>query len=135
MVVIGLGLLWLVGQRRRLGWSTDLGLISFMAMAAFGVWWGLSAGWMLFGAVTTLAAWDLDRFNRRLASIEPSASDAQLWRNHLQGLLPVAGLGLLLGGLALNIRLELALGWVILLGLLVIFSLSQVIGAGRAEND
>jgi hypothetical protein len=43
----------------------------------------------------------------------------------------VAGLGLLLGGLALNLELELSLGWAIGLGLLAIVGLGRLIRAVR----
>ena len=135
VVVIGLGLIWLVGPRHRLSWLTDLGFISLTTMAAFGVWGALSASWMLLGVVAALMAWDLDRFSRRLAEAMQPEREAQLWRSHLRRLLPVAGLGLLLGGVAMSAELELSLSWAILLGLLVLIGLSRTIGAGRTECD
>lgn len=135
LAAMALGLLWLVGQRHRLGWPADLGFFSLVATAAFGVWWGLSAGWMLLGLVTALMAWDLDRFIWRLERAEQIEGKVQIQRHHLQRLLLVAGLGLLSGGIALSIQLELNLGWIIFLGLLVFIGLSRVAGAGSAKRD
>ena len=133
--LVGLGLLWLAGQRRGQFPTATVGLIAVAAAAAFGVWQGLPAGWMLFGIVAGLAAWDLDHFARRLEQAEQVAGEVHLKRDHLRQLLIVAGLGLLLGGVALGLQVELNLGWAIGLGLLVIIGLSWVIGFGKNDGD
>jgi hypothetical protein len=56
MIVIVLGLTWLVGQQRRLGWLNDLGFALLIIAAAVGIWWGAPAGWMLTGAARSSSA-------------------------------------------------------------------------------
>jgi hypothetical protein len=131
MIVAALGLTWLIGRQRRVGWLNDLGFALFIIAAAVGVWWGAPAGWMLAGAVAALTAWDLARFNRHLTQTEQIIGERQLRRDHLQRLLLVVGVGLGFGALALSLQLELNLSWAILLGFLVVFSLSRIIGVAR----
>ncbi len=131
MLVAIMGLAWLVWQQRRVGWLNDLGFAFMIVTAAVGVWWGAPAGWMLAGTVAALAAWDLARFDRRLAQVEQITGEGQLRRDHLERLLVVAGLGLGFGGLALSIQFELSLGWTILLGFLVVIGLGRIIKVAR----
>ena len=131
IIVVTLGLVWLVGQQRRMDWLNDLSFALFTVAAAFGVWWGAPAGWMLAGAAAALAAWDLARFDRRLAQVEQIAGEGQLRRDHLRRLLAAAGLGLGFGALALSLQFELSIGWAILLGLLVVIVLSRIIQVAR----
>jgi hypothetical protein len=132
--VVALGLFWLVGHQRQ--WSlAGPGLIVFAGAAAFGVWQGVPAGWMLFGAVAALAAWDLDHFTRRLRQAAHIKDETQLRRNHLQRLVAVAGLGVVLAGLALSFQIKLNLGWAMLLGLLIIIGLSRAVAAINGKSD
>jgi hypothetical protein len=135
VIILALGLVWLVGQQRQVKWLVDLGLIAFTAIAAFGVWWSVAAGWMLFGTVAALAAWDLAHFARRLEQADQVAAEARLRQAHLQQLLLIVGLGFGLGGVALGIQLKMNLGWGIALGLLVTIGLSRVLGSVKNENN
>ena len=135
IVIVALGLLWLVGQWRGWGPVTTLAIIAFIGITMIGMWSGTSPGWMLFSLVATLVSWDLTHFTHRLQQAERIEEQARLQRVHLQHLLVVAGLGLLLGGISLNLQFELNLGWGIFLGALVIIGLSQVVGRVRRESD
>jgi len=135
VISLALGLIWLVGQQRQVKWLVDLGLIAFIVMVAFGVWWGMGAGWMLFSTVAALAAWDLAHFARRLEQADQVAAEARLRQAHLQQLLLIVGLGIGLGGVALGIQLKMNLGWGIALGLLVTIGLSRVLGSVKNANN
>jgi len=132
---IAVGLLWLTALWR--AWRPVIGLsvIIFVGIAALGTWLGVSAGWLLFGIVATLAGWDLGDFAHRFGQTEHVQGHAALQRIHLQRLAIVAGLGLLLGGIALSFELRLNMWWGIFLGVLVIVGLSQAIGRLRRESD
>jgi hypothetical protein len=134
-LIVALGLFWLVGQWR--GWRPVATLVAifFIFATAFGVWQGVSAGWMLFSIVTTLVAWDLSLFVHRLEQARRIAAERELKQIHLQRLLGVAGLGFLFGGITLRLQFELNLGWGIFLGLLAIVGLSRIIGFLRRESD
>ena len=133
--IVAVGLLWLAALWR--AWRPVIGLsiIIFVGLAALGTWLGVSAGWLLFGIIATLAGWDLGDFAHRFGQTEHIQGYATLQRIHLQRLAIVAGLGLLLGGIALNFELKLNMWWAIFLGVLVIVGLSQAIARLRRESN
>lgn len=152
LIFIAFGVLWLVGQRYALRASAGLGLLGFSAGVLLGTLYGVSNGWMLVGITAALIAWDLQHFIQHMhASVHVETDPADtaredtgghidaatraLERAHLQRLGLVSGAGLLLGGLALTIRLTLGFGVVLALGLVAIFGLSRLIHYLRQESD
>lgn len=133
-LIVFAGLLWLAGQWYDGGRYAPVGLILLVGAAAWGVWYGAAAGWMLGGTVAALIAWDLDHFSQQLNQGGHIKNPVELKRGHLQRLLIAAGLGLLLAGAALSIQLDINFGWALLLGLLVMVSLSWIISLTRGEN-
>jgi hypothetical protein len=132
-----LGLLWLIGHYGPDEGASTVGLVVFIGAAGYGVWQERPAGWLLVSVVAALAVWDLDHFERRLRQAE--TNEADLRRGHLQRLAVVTGLGLGLGlglgWLALGVRVELSLGWAIILSLLAIVGLSRVLGFNSTNGD
>jgi hypothetical protein len=126
LAVVALAAAWLLGHVRRWPRVSDAGLPLLTGLAAVGVLLGLSPEAMLLGLVGALCAWDLDHFLRRVAGRVQVPDPALLARRHLGRLLAVAGLGLLLGLVALRVELRLSLLAALLLGLLA------VLGLGRA---
>jgi len=132
---VALGCLWLAGLRRSWSGIDSLGLVGFTGMAAVGVWLALAAPILLAGQVAALAAWDLDRFARRLRSAGRVEAESVLVRAHLQRLLAAAGLGLVFGGVALAVQVPLSFGWALLLAALVFLGLSRAIGWFNRAGD
>jgi hypothetical protein len=134
-LVLALGVAWLAWQRR--GWAAagNLGLAGITAACAWAAWDGLPTGWLLCGEVLALGAWDLERFELLLARASATANAAALWRGHALRLAPVLAAGLLLGSVALNLRLSLPFAWAIGLGALALFGLSRAIALLRRESD
>ena len=130
-----LGLLWLLGQRRHAEWPASPALAVFVGAAVLGTWWGAPRVLMLAGVTAALAAWDLDHWTRRLMSVKVTEDVRACERGHIRRLLGVAGLGLLLGAMALASQVRLGLGQVVLLGLLAIVGLSGAVGFLRRESD
>jgi hypothetical protein len=133
------GGLWLLAAWQRWTWAATPGLVLCTAAAGFGVWWGLAADWMLVGLVAALCAWDLDHFRWRLGQVTWSGEAAERRRmlewHHLQRLGLVAGLGLLLASISLRLRLRLTFLPAVLLGLLIVWGLSQAVVVLRRESD
>jgi hypothetical protein len=126
-----MGMVWLIAEQRDWPWLTSWGFAAFAGAAAFGVWQGGAAGWLLVSLVAALAAWDLAFFTRRLRQAGQTAPEPALSQAHLGRLAVVAASGLLLGGLALGLRFQLSFGWAIFLGLLAVIGLSRVIRSAR----
>ena len=127
--------LWLLGYWRGLAWVASVGLVGLVVAAAAGLMLGLGAGWMVFGLVVALCAWDLHRLVLCLNSVEQVEGEAILERRHLQRLLLVAGLGSLLAALALEIEVRLTFLMALLLGLLAAWGLSRAVDFLRRESD
>ena len=128
------GILWLFGQWRGRRWTAPVGLVCTVAAAGIGLWLDLSLGWMLLGAVAALCAWDLDHFAQRMRAAGRVEDAPALERRHLQRLLLVAGLGLLLAFLSLEIRIRLTFLVALVLGLLTILGLSRAVAFLRRES-
>jgi hypothetical protein len=90
---------------------------------------------MLFGVIAALAAWDLAHFAARLRDAGTRPPPPDLARGHLRQLAAVAAAGLLLGGIALGVRVELTFGWALLAAMLAIVGLSRLIRSGGSEEQ
>lgn len=130
-----LGGLWLLGQWRGWGWTASAGLACFVIIAAAGLGMRLRDGWMLVSVVGALSAWDLDHFAQQLRESGQIKGARALERHHLQRLLIVDGASLLLGAVALGVRVEFGFGAALLLGVLATLGLTQAIGFLRHRSD
>ena len=133
-VSVGFSLIWLVGIWRGWDWSAFIGFISLTGAAVFGVGLGMLPVGMLVALIATLVAWDLHRFLLRLGTADTVIDKSTLQKIHLRRLAITAGVGLVLGVLALNLEFNLGLGWVILMGLIVAVSLSWVVSFVRRRE-
>ena len=130
-----LGLLWAGGIWFNRNEVISLGFVTFVTIAAYGLYLHVAALWMLIGVVAALIGWDLARFQRRLDSQAGSPlATSQLKTIHLSRLAAVSGLGLLLGAASMALQIDLTLGWAVLLGLLMVVSLSWVVRRIRSPQ-
>ena len=127
--IVGLGVVWFIGEGK--GWRglPEAGLIIFIGLAALGLYLEKPAFLMLLGSIVALVTWDLSLFARRLAQAEWIENDVTVRRTHWQRLAMTAGLGLLLSGLALGVAIPMSFGVAIILGLLAVVGLSWVVGS------
>jgi hypothetical protein len=127
VIALALGGLWLLALLR--GWRRfdHTGLAGIVVLAGVGVWLTLPALLLVCSVVAALAGWDLARFDRRAAGVQIAGAEA-LVRAHLWRLALATGSGLLLGVLALSIRVSLGFGVALLLAALALIGLSRAIG-------
>jgi hypothetical protein len=130
-----LGVLWVLGYWRGWGWMASVGLVGFVAAAAVGLLLDLGIGWMVFGLVAALCAWDLHRFVLCLERVDRVVDERTMTQRHLSRLLAVAGLGLVLAFVAMRIQVRLTFLMALLLGLLAVWGLSRAVGFMRRESD
>ncbi len=86
-------------------------------------------------ATATDTETDADAAPRLDTRARLEAEARMLEREHLRRLAIVSGLGLLLGALALTVRLTLSFGVIVVLGVVAIFALSRLIRYLRQESD
>ena len=127
-LAVGVSLIWVLGVWLGWTWSANVGFVGLAGIAALGAGLGVSPVGMLVALIAALIAWDLHRFLFRLDSSDYVIDRSNLQKIHLRRLAIVAGVGLLLGILALSVQLQLGLGWVILMGLIVALGLNWVVG-------
>ena len=126
-ITVGVSLIWLIGIWRGWDWSAYVGFITLTGIAALGAGLGVLPLGMLVAVIATLIAWDSHRFVLRLGHADHIIDESSLQKIHLRRLAITAGMGLVLGVLALNLELNLGLGWVILMGLIVAVGLSWLV--------
>ena len=126
LAAVLVGAAWLAGVWRELPSVSDVALVGAIVVAAAGPPQGAPALPLLLGVVAALVAWDLARFAARLRAAEVADAPA-LERAHLRYVGSVAGVGLVLGGLALVVRVAIGFGWVILFGVVAIVALGQLV--------
>lgn len=131
--LVGLGVLWLIGQWRGPGWVAPAGLSLCALAAGVGVLGGVDPLWMLVGLVAAASAWDLNHFSRLAESAERVEQARALQLRHLLRLVIVDLLSLLFGTLALEVQLRPPLGVMLLLGLAAAIALNRAITALRRE--
>lgn len=122
---MAIGLLWLVIPRRR--WTGDGFFVLCVAGIALAVWIGVAMGWLIGGMVAALAAWDLDAFGARLASVRRVENESALVDEHLRRLAVVSAVGFLLAAAALFVRVRLSFGVALLLALVAVLGLGHVL--------
>jgi hypothetical protein len=122
LAIVLVGLLWLTTPLHGLRWVSTLAWAFFVALAALGVLLERPSLWLLCGVVVALFAWDLGHFGDYLDDVQVF-NRAELERAHLKRLGIVAGLGWLLGLLALGVRLRFDFNGVLALALLLVLSL------------
>lgn len=122
-----LGVLWLFAGRQRWVWFSVVAILLMVALAGFGLWIGLSPGWMIAGALGGLLAWDLSDFIRRLQFVHITDDKRGLERRHLTRVTIVALAGLLLASIAIWVRLEFTLEWMMLLALVGALGVTQLV--------
>jgi hypothetical protein len=133
--IVGLGFAWLFGQRRAWRWTAAIGFVVVTGLAALGVWFKLSTLWLLLAIVGALTAWDLADFAQRLGQTTNVHQAPVMSRIHVRRLQIAAGLGLLLGLVALGVQVQLNFGWAVFLALLMVISLSWVVGLIRRSRE
>ena len=135
VLIIILGILWLFAIKQNRDWPASGFLVCFVGVAVGGIHMNVGTGWMLLGVITSLSAWDLHHFFLRLALVQESEVMERLERAHLHRLLIMNGLGLVLTGTALTVKIEIGFGIVLLLTAVAIVCLSYFISSLRRESD
>jgi hypothetical protein len=128
-----LGALWLLAGWKRWTWFSIIAILLTVALAGFGLWIELSPGWMIAGALGGLLAWDLSDFMRRLKFVHFTDDKRGLERRHLTRVTIVALIGMSLASVAMLVRLEFTLEWMMLLALVGILGVTQLVAWLRRD--
>ena len=136
LLVLGAGLLWLAEQWRWLSWDLISSIIFgvFTIAGAALVLAGFPAELILLTLIMNLIAWDLDYFLHRTGEAGQVDNARRLERRHLKRVAMTSGLGLILGGIALEFKIHLAFGWILLLVVVIIVLLHRLMNSFASEG-
>jgi len=126
ILVMVCGIIWLFGQNSGWGWINTTMLVVFMAAATRCIFLDIPAGWLLISVTATLSAWDLHQFMSRMTRAGRVEKRTELERLHLKRIMIVAGLGIVLGAIALAVELKLSFGWMLFFGIILFLCLNRI---------
>lgn len=121
------GALWIYAGFRRWTWFSSGGILLFVAIAGYGLWIGLSTGWLIAGALGGLLAWDLSEFMRRMDYAHETDDVPGMQRRHIARLTIVTSIGLLLASIPMLVHLEITFEWMMLLTLVAVLGVTQLV--------
>ena len=81
--IAAFGVFWLVSQWRAWKWVSAPAVLMALGLAAFGVWYKFTPGWMFSGAVFGFLASNLSEFQQKLKFLYPREDARGMTRRHL----------------------------------------------------
>lgn len=128
-------LLWVGDRKLESDWPHSLALATTVVIAAIGVLGAVPAGWMLFGVLATLVAWDIRSFERRCQATSRIEDPDGLRRRHFRWVIIVFGLSALLSGVAITVHLNLRFWMAVAISLVLLLGLNRVLIHYKGIND
>ena len=129
-----IGAVWLAGfwyGRSRL---VTVGFVSLIFATVVAVILDVSPTILLTGIALALFAWVMEDVGGQFTAVSDVRGESELIKKHVQWAGGLIGLGWLLGMAALNLQLTLTFGWVLLLGVIVVFALSRFVRRLQQEE-
>ncbi len=125
LVPLVLGALWVFALRQKWAWAPSVcafGLLLFASLLH-----NLAEIWLYLCLLACLIAWDLSYFLLDLQPFELVRQKDRIEYEHLIRLSLIAGLSLIILLISRGLSLNLRFGWVLVLGLALIFGFSHAI--------
>lgn len=129
------GALWALGEQRSTRSTPTLGLLIWLAGAIYGSFERVALIGLLVALVAALVAWESGRLTRRLRAARQVEFAAELTQAHQRRLFLTAGVGLLVGLVALLVRIPIGFNWALLLGIIAIIGLASALRYLQQESD
>jgi hypothetical protein len=125
--IVIFGLAWLLAVWRGWRWFSSVGLFACVFVAAFGLWFDFSTGWMTAGAVFALFAWDMTEFRHRLRFLALDDDLRGMERRHIARVSLVILAGLILITIALLLQFRFTFEWGVLLVIVILIGMTQLV--------
>ena len=126
ILIFGAG--WLFAIWQELNWYASVALVAATILAAFGLWFNFTAGWMFAGGIFALFAWDMSDFRLRLRLMAKDDETRGLERRHLLRISLLALFGMSLASITMLVRMQFSFEWKALLVIVILLGLSQLVG-------
>jgi hypothetical protein len=125
IVILGVG--WLLAIWQDWRWYSSIALFLATVLAALGLWFGFTPGWMFAGGVFALVAWDMTDFRQRLRGMADDDDTRGLERRHLARISLLAFIGLAFASVAMLVRVQFTFEWSALLVIVALLGLGQLV--------
>ena len=135
VVMLVLAASWVIGRRTRVAWLNSALLVGYVSASAGGIFFGVSAHWMIAGCAFALAGWELAGVETVAAGESNQILNDLLRRKTVQLLTLSFGMGLLAAELLLYVRVSLPFGVVLLGGVLAFTSLYLLFRTQKSRLD
>jgi hypothetical protein len=126
--IILLGLGWLLAIWQRWFWVSSFALVLVIVLAALGLWFGFTPGWLFAGGIFALFAWDMTDFRQRLVLMGKRDDARGIERRHLLRVSLLALVGMSLASVAMLLRRQFTFEWGALLATVILLGLGQLAG-------
>lgn len=128
------GVVWFFARWQKWWWFSAIALIVTVIAAAFGMWFGLSPGWMLSSGNFALIAWDLNDYRRRTRFEKQNEELRDLERRRIRRLTLLAIAGLLLSSITMWMRGQFNSEWAGFLIVIFLLWILQFIQGKRTRK-
>lgn len=125
ILILGAGWLFAIWQEWK--WYSSIALSLSTIIAAFGLWFGFTPGWMFAGGIFALFAWDMTDFRQRLRGMADDDDTRGIERRHLLRISLLALIGLLLASITMLVRVQFTFEWGVLLVIVTLLGLGQLV--------
>lgn len=134
-ILIANALIWIACNQRR--WYTygALSLLIIHSLSLFGLAQGNNSLLLVIGCISALLAWDLERFEQRLHSVEQIHNPQQLSASHLKYALSASCSALALVLLSSQLQISINFWWICGLALVGIVLLSRLLSSLSAAKE
>jgi hypothetical protein len=126
IIILGLG--WLLAVWQRWFWYSAFGLIIVTLLAALGLWFGFTPGWLFAGGIFALFAWDMTDFRQRLVLMAKNDNTRGVERRHLLRVSLLALTGMALASITMLLRWQFTFEWGVFLVAVILLGLGQLVG-------
>jgi hypothetical protein len=126
IIILGVG--WFLALWQRWYWYSSFALIVITILAALGLWYGFSPGWLFAGGIFALFAWDMAEFRQRLVVMAKNDNTRGIERRHLLRVSLLALAGMALASITMLLRWQFTFEWGALLVVVILLGLGQLVG-------
>lgn len=126
IIILGVG--WFLALWQRWYWYSSFALIVITILAALGLWYGFSPGWLFAGGIFALFAWDMAEFRQRLVVMAKNDNTRGIERRHLLRVSLLALAGMALASMTMLLRWQFTFEWGALLVVVILLGLGQLVG-------
>jgi len=126
--IIILGLVWLLAIWQRWFWVSSFALLVVTILAALGLWFGFTPGWLFAAGIFALFAWDMTEFRQRLFLMAKNDNTRGIERRHLLRISLLALTGMALASITMLLRWQFTFEWGAFLVVVILLGLAQLAG-------